>query len=90
MFGIPAYLELADLNAKFGEKAELMSQLLTVTDIMIFGFSYCIYAYMQRYVSKINYNAETDTLKIIQPFGTEFLNHLETEYKPKDIEKYKR
>ena len=60
MVGIPLFLEFADLDAIYGEKATLIMNLLSGVDLTIFGLSIMLYTYMKSLVTRIEYNSETD------------------------------
>ena len=88
MIGIPCFIEFADLEARYAEKAELIMALLSSVDLIFFFKSYFIYTFMQKLVTKITYNVETDKVTVKQDFGSEFLNTVNAEYNPKELEKY--
>ena len=59
-FGIPLFLEFADIAAKFPEKGEAFITFLTTSEFMLFIMGYSTYIFMQKMITGITYNTETD------------------------------
>lgn len=87
MIAIPAFLEFADFQAKYGDKADLVMGLFTCIDIVFLVKSYMLYHFMQKLVSEVKYDSVEDKIVITQPHGSSFLGNLESEHSPKDLEK---
>jgi hypothetical protein len=88
MLGIPAFMEFADIGAIYAERADTVMAVLSVVDLGFVGISYMTYTFLQKLVTKIEYNHETDKVMLRQEFGSEFLGAKEFEYSPKELEKY--
>jgi len=89
MISIPAFIEFADLETIYAERAETVMLALSCIDMVFFVKSYILYQFLQKLVTKITYDSESDKLIFRQEFGSELLNVKETEYEPKEIEKYR-
>ncbi len=88
MIGIPAFMEFADIASIYAERADTIMALLSVIDLVFVVKSYMLYTFLQKLVTKVEYNHETEKLMFRQEFGSEFLGAKEFEYSPKELEKY--
>ena len=88
MIGIPCFMEFADIEGIYAERADLVMGVLSMVDLIFVIKSYILYQFLQKLVTKVEYNHETEKITFRQEFGNEFLNAKESEYTPKEIEKY--
>ena len=87
MVAIPVFLEFADIEAIYNEKAWLVTQMLSTIDLLFFMCACYYYPFMKKLVTKIDYDVKEDKLHVHQKFGSEFLGQKVTEYGPKELEK---
>ena len=66
MIGIPLFIELADLEAMYAERAELITGLLSCIDLIFCVKSYLLYSVLQKYVTRITYDSAEDELTFEQ------------------------
>jgi hypothetical protein len=83
MIAIPAFIEFADLETMYAERAETVMLTLSCIDLIFFVKSYFLYMFLQKLVTKITYDHTNDKLIFRQEFGSELLNVKESEYEPK-------
>lgn len=87
MIGIPAFMEFVDIQAKYGERADLVMGIFTAIDVIFCVKTYLLYHFLQKLVSEIEYDSVEDKVTITQPHGSTFLGKVKLEYKPKELEK---
>lgn len=88
MIAIPCMLEFADMTALFAHKADKVTMLLTAVDCYTVGMSFMLYFFLKKMVSRVEYDTETQKVMVRQEFGSEYLTVKESEYGPKELEKY--
>jgi len=64
MIAIPAFIEFGDLEAIYDDRAETVMMVLSGIDLFFFAKSYMLYTFLQKLVTHISYNPETNKLTV--------------------------